>query len=225
MLDMVGFTLFLTFVGRIGPVALAATAMTFQINTLAFMPMIGFATAVSVLVGRYLGSNNPDLAARSTWSATFMTMVYMFSIAAGYWFAPEFFMYPFGAESSPAEFAQLKPLVITLLGFVAVYSLFDTGNIIFSAAVKGAGDTRFVMVVSVVLSWIILVIPSYIAIKIAPNLKGFYTAWAAITVYVCVLAVVFLLRFLHGKWKEMRVIEAAVPVLRKLPPMPTTEVD
>jgi MATE family multidrug resistance protein len=222
MLDMIGFTLFLTFIGRINALSLTATAMAFQINTLAFMPMTGFSTAVSTLVGRYLGANEPSLAVRSTWSATYMTMGYMFTIALGYWLVPGVFMYPFAAEANVVEFEQVAPIVRILLLFVAFYCLFDTGNLIFSAAVKGAGDTRFVMIVSVVFSWLILVIPSYLAVKVWTGDNALYGAWVAATAYVCVLAVVFLLRFLQGKWKSMRVIEM-VPVHGRVPSVPIPE--
>jgi len=102
-------------------------------------------------------------------------------------------------------------------------SLFDTGNIIFAAALKGAGDTRFVMRVAVILSWSIMVLPTYLVVKWG---RGLYTAWIFATIYVCVLAFVYLLRFVHGKWKSMRVIEAPPLSATSAPPaMPTTEAD
>jgi MATE family multidrug resistance protein len=222
MLDIIGWSLFLAFIGRINTLSLTATAVAFQINTLAFMPMIGFSTAVSTLVGRYLGADKPQLAARSTWSATYMTMMYMVVIAMGYWLVPDVFMWPFAANADAAQFAAIRPMVVNLLLFVGFYSLFDTGNLIFSAAVKGAGDTRFVMYMSVGLSWIVLIIPSYLAIRFAEGVRGLYWAWAAATAYVCLLAVAFMLRFIAGKWKTMRVIEAA-PRTIAIAPIPTGE--
>jgi MATE family multidrug resistance protein len=222
MLDIIGWSLFLAFIGRINMLSLTATAIAFQINTLAFMPMIGFSTAVSTLVGRYLGADTPSLAARSTWSAMGMTMAYMMAVALGYWLLPDVFMYPFAANADTAQFAMLRPLVMNLLLFVAFYSLFDSGNLIFSAAVKGAGDTRFVMIMSVVLSWVVLIAPSYLAIRLVGGLQGLYLAWTAATAYVCLLAVAFMLRFIAGKWKTMRVIEVA-PRTVAVAPIPTGE--
>ena len=222
MLDIVGWSLFLAFIGRINTLSLTATAVAFQINTLAFMPMIGFSTAVSTLVGRYLGADKPELAARSTWSAAGMTMVYMATVAAGYWLVPDVFMWPFAANADAAQFAAVRPMVVNLLFFVGFYCLFDSGNLIFSAAVKGAGDTRYVMYMSVALSWIVLIIPSYLAIRFAHGVRGLYWAWAAATTYVCLLAVVFMLRFIAGKWKTMRVIEVA-PRTVAVAPIPTGE--
>jgi len=217
MLDVLAFTLFIAFVGRISKVALTATNMAFQVNTLAFMPMIGFGIAVSTLVGQALGKNAPQLAQRTTWSAFYMTFIYMFLIALGYWFWPELFLFPFASGADPAEFKAVAPLAKTLLCFVAIYCLFDTGNIIFAAALKGAGDTRFVMLVSISLSWPMLVLPCYLAVKFqwGPH-NGLFVAWGFASGYICVLAVAFLLRFLWGKWKSMRVIEA-VPVV--VPPV------
>jgi MATE family multidrug resistance protein len=55
-LEMAGFTGFILVVGRLGTASLAATNIAFNINTLAFMPMIGFGIAISVIVGQYLGA-------------------------------------------------------------------------------------------------------------------------------------------------------------------------
>ena len=207
MLDILGFTLFIMVVGRLGTVHLAATNIAFNINTLAFMPMIGFSTAAAILVGQRLGEDRPDLAAYSTWSVLHLTSIYMGSIAFCYVVFPKLFILPFGVRANPEDFAALSHTVTVLLRFVALYSLFDTMCLVFSGALRGAGDTRFVMVVSVVISWMVMVIPSYVAIIVFG--KGLYVAWAFGTAYISLMGIVFLTRFLGGKWRSMRVIEQA----------------
>jgi MATE family multidrug resistance protein len=221
MLDVCAFALFVMFVGRVDKTGLAATSIAFSINTLAFVPMFGFSTAVSTLVGQALGRNDPAIAKRSTWSAFCLTWGYMVTIALGYVLIPQVFLYPFKAGASASEFAAIEQMVIRLLCFVAFYSLFDSGNIIFSAALKGAGDTRFVMVLTVALSWLIMVVPSWLAVKYG---RGVYLLWAFATAYVCILAIVFLLRFLEGKWTHMRVIEAVPAKVLPKPQLPTVEI-
>jgi MATE family multidrug resistance protein len=54
-LEMSAFTLFLLLVGRIGTLELAVTNISFSINTVAFMPMIGLSLATTTLVGQYIG--------------------------------------------------------------------------------------------------------------------------------------------------------------------------
>ncbi|MDP6037534.1 MAG: MATE family efflux transporter, partial [Candidatus Latescibacteria bacterium] len=66
MIEIFAFTLFILLVGRLGRVELAAATVTFNINTLAFVPMLGVGIAVSTLVGQYLGEDRPDPAERST---------------------------------------------------------------------------------------------------------------------------------------------------------------
>ena len=226
ILDMLAFTAFVFIVGRIGTIELAATNVAFQINMLAFLPMIGLSIAVSTLVGQYLGADNPDLAARATWSAFVLTFAYMAFFAVLYVTIPDLFIDPFAAKADPANFAQVRKIAIMILYFVAAYSIFDTMNLIFSSALKGAGDTRFVMLCSLGLGWTIMVIPTWILCDRGNG--GILTAWTLLSVFVVVLGFCFLYRFMKGKWRSMRVIEsptphAAVPV--NLPEVPTTEVD
>lgn len=224
MIDMLGFTAVLFLIGRLGTQQLAATNLAFNINMLAFMPMIGFNIATTTLVGQNLGRNRPEMAVRVTWSAFYMTCLYMFLIALGYVVFPEAFLKPFTMNADPAEFEAVLPLVIVLLRFVALYSLFDTMNVIFSATLRGAGDTRFVLFASVSLCWLIMVIPAYLATEVFH--LGLYAIWAATTLYVVLLGFTFLVRFLQGKWKSMRVIEPHTPTLiLPTPEIPTAEVD
>lgn len=223
MLDILGFTVFVVFIGRIDTVSFAASSMALQINTLSFMPMIGFGVATSTLVGRALGADKPQIARKTTFSAAGLTFGYMIVIAAGYWLFPNMFMLPFEAKASAQQMEAIRPIARMLLYFVSFYCLFDTGNIIFSAALKGAGDTRFVMYASLVLNWLIMVVPSWAAVTFLQGRARLYAAWLALTAYVCALAVLFLLRFLAGKWETMRVIEK-VPILPAvMPAVPTAE--
>lgn len=205
MLDILAWSLFIMLVGRLGTNALAATNLAFQVNTVVFLPMIGFSIATSTLVGHRLGENRPDLAVKTTWSAFQMTFSYMFVLAAMYLTIPDMFLLPFAAGADVVQFSQIRGVVVIMLHFVAVYSLFDGANLIFSAALKGAGDTLFVMIMSSGLSMSLMVIPTWL---ICRDGKGsIWAAWTALTVFICVLALCFLWRFLRGKWKTMRVTE------------------
>jgi multidrug resistance protein, MATE family len=212
-IDVAGFSLFLLVIGRLGMTQLAATNIAFNINTVAFMPMLGVGIAISMLVGQYLGDNKPDLAQRSAYSGFHLTFLYMTIIAASYVFLPQAYIWFFSHNADPAAFAPIASLTKTLLKFVALYCLFDTMTIVFSMAVKGAGDTRFVMTMMVVLSFFALVIPSYIAIVILH--RGIYTAWIIGTTYIILCGFGFFLRFLSGAWKTMRVIEEHENLIRE----------
>lgn len=215
MLDLLAWSLFILLIGRLGMVALGATNLAFQINSVIFLPMIGFSIATSTLVGQRLGQNRPDLAARTTWSAFQMTFIYMATLALFYVLIPNFFLAPFGAKADPAQFAEVQRQAAIMLRFVALYSLFDGANLIFSAALKGAGDTLFVMLMSSSLSITLMVAPTW---YICRDGKGsVWAAWTSLTLFICVLAFCFLARFLHGKWRTMRVTEAPPTPLATYP--------
>ena len=205
-LEMAGFSLFLLLVGRLGVTELAATTIALNINNLAFMPMLGCGFAVSVLVGQNIGRGRPDLAQKSTYSAFHLTFLYMATVAAAYVLVPGLFIAPFASGTDPERFFDIFRLTVVLLRFVAVYSLFDTLNIVFSSAVKGAGDTRYVMAMLAVISAFVMVIPTFAAVVVFGY--GLMAAWICASAYVIVLGFAFYGRFLGGRWKTMRVIES-----------------
>ena len=66
------FTLFITLVGGLGKVNQAGTMLAFNVNSVAWVPMMGMGLAVSTMVGQQLGANRPDMAGglpgrRSSW--------------------------------------------------------------------------------------------------------------------------------------------------------------
>ncbi len=214
MLDLLAWSLFVLLVGRLGITELGATNLAFQVNNVVFLPMIGFAIATSTLVGQRLGENRADLAATTTWSAFHLTFSYMSFIALLYVVVPDVFVLPFGARAEPGQFAALRSMATIMLRFVAVYSLFDAVNLIFSAALKGAGDTLFMMVASSTLGVGLMVVPTWYICRDGHG--SVWAAWAFLTAFIVILAFVFLWRFLQGRWRTMRVTEF-VPT----PPYPT----
>jgi len=157
-----------------------------------------------VLTGQALGRNDPTRARYGVRSAFDLTFVYMTAIAALFFALPQLFLAPFRAQSDPASFAAIGAITAVLLRFVAVYTLFDALNIIFSSAIKGAGDTKFVMYMIIALSLGILIIPSFVAITWLG--ASIYACWAIASTYVAALGVAFYLRYRSGKWQTMRVI-------------------
>jgi MATE family multidrug resistance protein len=175
-----------------------------------------------VLVGQHLGNNRPDLAERGVYSGFHITFLYMTSIAALYVLIPNLFLWPYASQADPESFASIRALTIVLLRFVAVYSVFDSLSLIFASAIKGAGDTWYVMFMMLALSLTVLIIPSYVALVWLG--AGIYVGWGIASTYIITLGLSFLLRFLGGKWKSMRVIEEVPPfVAAKLPESPVAE--
>lgn len=207
------FSIFLLVVGRLGSLALVATNLALNINSLAFMPVFGVGIATETLVGQRIGEKQPEIAATTTWSAFGMSACYTTAIGLLYFLCGEWLLYlhELNAEN-PADFAVAKQTTLILLRFVALYCLFDTMQIIFSCAIKGAGDTRFVMYNTLATAGL-PVIASYLGV--VKYGWGLYWCWTVLTLWVSILGIIYLARFLAGYWKKMSLVEPA--------PLPETE--
>ncbi len=86
-----------------------------------------------------------------------------------------------------------------------MYSLFDAMAVVFSSAIRGAGDTRFAMFLSVTLGALLLVLPT--AMMVRSGSAGFITSWYSVVAFLFALGLGFFARFQQGRWKSMRVIE------------------
>jgi len=128
-----------------------------------------------------------------------------------YFFFGDLLLILHGAHlEDPESFGPLRDMTVMLLKFVAIYCLFDSANIVFSFAIKGAGDTRFVLKTTFLMSGM-PVVATWVGIeKFGLGLRW---SWFVLTIWILALGVIYLLRFLAGYWREMQVIEHQVPEL------------
>lgn len=208
-LDVLVFNAFTQLVGRLGEAALGATTLTVRLNMVTFLPMMGLGHAVCILVGQRLGENRPEVAEKTTYTGLKWMFAYCAGIALVYVLLPGLLVSIFEPDPNrnPAEFASfaaIAAVVPSLMICVAIYSLADSANLTFAFALRGAGDTRFVTLITFVLAWPIMVIPTYLVVV---NGGSVYWAWVFASAHIVAMSVTFWLRFRTGKWKSMRVIE------------------
>jgi MATE family multidrug resistance protein len=204
-LDVFAFNFFIIMIGRLGRDQLAASNIVFAIDMLAFLPMIGFAIGLSTLVGQSIGRGRPEDGVQATISTLHITLAYMILVALIFVLMPRLLLDLFRTQGlTPAQFRPISDMGVVLLRFAAVYTVLDSAAVVFSGAIKGAGDTRFVMWAMLLMSLTVMVGPVFVGLEFF-GLK-LYGAWVFITAYVGVLALVFWLRFKGGKWQSMRVI-------------------
>jgi len=205
-LEIFGITFFIQMVGRLGDLELAASNIVLSIETLSFLPMVGFHVGTATLVGQAIGSGRPEDGTYATISALHITMAYMILVAVVFVVTPKPLLNLFKAQHlTMAQYEEIINLGVILMRFVAVFCFFDALNLVFSGAIKGAGDTRFIMWTIGALSLGVMIAPMYVAVEILR--AGLYTTWALATFYICALGIAFMIRYRQGKWKSMRVIE------------------
>jgi MATE family multidrug resistance protein len=203
-LDVLVFNMFTQLVGRISDAALGATTLAVRLNMIAFLPMMGLGQAVCILVGQRLGSNHPELAEKSTYTGLRWMFGYMCLVALTYVTIPGVLLALFEGNREPEKFAAIAEVVPQLLLYVAVFSLADAVNLSFAFALRGAGDTKFVTLLTFSLAWPLMVIPTFLVVTFGGSV---YWAWVFVTIHILAMSICFWFRFRSGKWKKMRVIE------------------
>lgn len=207
-IEMTAWTIFVFFIGRIGGAELAATNIAWRINGIAFFPIIGFAQAVSILVGNAQGAKRSDVAKKVVWRGLFISQLWMLLLATVFVTLPLPLLNIFNTAdpTQAAVFARLEATGVILLRFVALYCLVDAFNYIFVSALIAAGDTRWTLVASLILNAVFI-----FALFAADHWRRtLNTEWIIATAFVMVQALVWYGRFLQGKWRNFEVVEPKV---------------
>lgn len=203
-IEMLAWTVFVFFLGRLGAVELSATNIAWRINGLAFFPIIGLSQAVAILVGNAQGEKRPDLSVAVTKRGLFLGQIWMVSVAGFFVLAPRIVYGWFYSPDSytPESFAAVADLGVILLRFVALYTLVDGFNIVTLGALQAAGDTSWTLWVSLGLH-VVFVAVLLVADTLWPDI---YVEWALATGFVMFQAFVWFGRWLTGRWRHIDVI-------------------
>ena len=211
-LDVAAFTIFVLLVGRMGPIAHIASNIALSINLIAFMPMIGMGMAASILVGQYLGRNEPGNAERVGWLALRIGVVYIVFIGATFLLFPGFYINVFeGTAAGSVPFSELLKTVRILLVMLALWGVADASALILAGALKGAGDTHFVMYFQSAVAWGFLVLGQFLIVLVFK--LNIYVSWMWTLLYVIILGVGFALRFRSGRWKSIDLLDRRATIV------------
>ncbi len=203
---------FLSIVNGLGKQASAAHGIALVWEALGYLSGAAFATAAMTLVGQNLGAGRPSQAARGGWMAFGLACGVMSLMALIFYsFAPAMFAV-FCPEPADAPIIDLGVPVLRLVAF-AMPPLAST--IVFTYALRGAGDTR----VPVLFTWtgfFLVRIPlAYLLtgtsvaagpFGVVPGLGlGLLGAWWAMFADLLVRGMFFFARFARGTWQRQKV--------------------
>jgi putative MATE family efflux protein len=202
-----GHLVFLSIVNTLSEDEVAAHGIALQWESLSFLSGVAFGTAAAALVGQNLGARRPDLAARSGWTAFALGGGFMSLMGAIFFiFAPPMF----GLFCPNPEQKHMIEVGVPVLRLVALAQPFLASANIFTAALRGAGDTRR----PVLITWLGLF---GVRLPLASLLTGvgplagaglhlgLLGAWLAMFADLAVRGLFFLLRFAGGRWRHVRV--------------------
>lgn len=201
-LTITAFNLFVQAMHTYGTEVAASVTVAFNWDLVAFLPMLGMGHAVTSLVGRSVGAGDNCEARRVAYTGLKMSWVYSFSMLLLFVFGARMLVGVFLPEGGADD--EVFNLALTMLRFVSLYLLADSAQIVFVGALRGAGDTRWVMIASVLIHWVFAAVIIYLikSVQVAP-----LTAWFCFIGFLIILSLSMFLRFRGGRWTKIDMLE------------------
>jgi multidrug resistance protein, MATE family len=200
-LNTFAFNLFVQLMHGYGATVAAATTITFNWDIVSFVPMLGLGIATTAVVGQYVGAGDTEGARKSTFLALGIGWLYsgamMLLFVLG---APALVNVFSSGFSDTGEVASLARVMVRLAG---IYVMADSTQLVFAGALRGAGDTAWVMRLSAALHWVFAAVVFVLIRLVAAQPVA---VWLVFIGFVLSLGVSMYLRFRGGAWKAMRLV-------------------
>jgi len=194
LFDIAAWTLFTIGIARQEAAQAATNVIAITLIRASFMPGFAVGTAAQTLVGQYLGARDPASAARAGWTSVRIACIYMSVLGAVFLL--------FGAELFALFTAdpRVRTLGASVMRWAAIFQLGDAVQVVLSAALRGAGDTRFVMWVAAAAAWVVFVPLAWFLVE--HRGMGVEGGWLAVVAWVTALAIPLVFRFRGAKWQR-----------------------
>jgi putative MATE family efflux protein len=180
-----------------GSVVVAGYTISIRIIIFAILPSWGMANAAATLVGQNLGAKKPDRAEKSVWHAGFYNMIFLGLVAVVFIAFPRPLVGIFTSDEGVVSVAS-GALRIISYGYV-----FYAWGMVMVQAFNGAGDTVTPTILNLICFWgWQLPLAWFLAFRMNMGPNGVFTAVAVAQSTIAVLGV---LMFRRGKWKERKV--------------------
>jgi len=198
LLMRIGFMATALMAANQGTEAMAAHQVSMNLMSLAFSFGDGLQAAAVALIGHSLGAQKPDLAKEYGSTCRFMGLT--ISIILG-------FVYMFSGRALFGLFFPKEPNIVDIcvhISYVIIVTiLFQISQVIYMGCLRGAGDTKYTAMCSMLSVTVIRTVFSYVCCYIF--LWGIIGIWMGILAdhfsrYICAST-----RFKQGKWVNIKI--------------------
>ena len=183
-------------VARFGADALAGYTIAIRIIVFAILPSWGMSNAAATLVGQNLGAQRPDRAEQAVWRTGFYNMAFLGCVAIVFITFARPIVMQFTSE--PA----VQTVAADCLRFVSYGYVFYAWGMVMVQAFNGAGDTATPTLINIGCYWLWQIPLAYVLSSTAMGPRGIFLA---ILISESTLAVVGMLAFRRGGWKNQKV--------------------
>lgn len=180
-----------------GAAAIAGYTLAIRIIVFAILPSWGLSNAAATLVGQNLGAGKPERAEKSVWLAGVYNMVFLGLTGLVFILFAEPLIALFSPDPEVMRFGA-SCLRIVSYGYV-----FYAYGMVMVQAFNGAGDTLTPTIINFVCYWLFQIPLAYaLAHRFGFGTTGVF---AAIPLAESLVAVLGVLAFRRGKWKEKKI--------------------
>jgi len=188
-----GDVLLIWIIAPFGTLAVAAHSLTCRLEMFIMAIAIGIGGGAAVLIGQNLGAGKPERAERSGWIAVGFVEFFIVAFGAAILLWAEHIMGIFTNEPELVEMGSLF-LRIAVAGYLLMGVVFVLQN-----GIAGAGDTMTTMIVSIGMTWVVLLPLAFFLPGVAD--LGVYGVRWAIVGGAFAGAIALMAYFLMGRWK------------------------
>ena len=157
------FVLVTALAGMLDPISSAAHQIALNMSGVAFMIPLGLSSAGAVRVGHAVGSGDRARAAAAGWTAILLVVIMMAITGLTFVLVPGHLIGAFSTHE------LVLSVGTSLLFLAAVFQLFDGIQVVITGTLRGLGDTRTAMIVTLVAHWLLGLPVSY--------MLGFVLGW------------------------------------------------
>ena len=190
-----GLFAFSSIIARLGTIQFATHQISMSLSQLIFSFADGLGVASSSLVGQGLGMRRPDL------STVYGKIGQRCSMLIGFTLSLLLVIFRRPLYGLFTDDAEVIALGMRLCYFVAAVCMIQTSQVVISGCLRGAGDSRYVAVTSLVSIGTFRVGLSYLLCY--PLGIGVYGAWIGFLVDQCTRLVLNYTRFHRGGWTKI----------------------
>jgi putative MATE family efflux protein len=193
-----GVLLYTKIVLLYGTISYAAHQVGLSIESFSFLPGYGLAIAASTMVGQSIGAGKYTRAKIENWEANRIAAVIMAAMGI------VFFFFPYGLLRAFTQDTGVIALGTLFLKIVALLQIPLALTMVLAGSLRGAGDTRFIMVATMIGMWAVRVPIAYVT-GVWMQVELVYV-WSAMVADWTVRMVLLLWRYRAERWRKIQVI-------------------
>ncbi len=197
LLMRIGFMLTAIMAADQGTAAMATHQVGMNIMNLSFSFGDGFQATAVALIGRSLGQKDKELAREYGRTCRMLGGIIAVCLAVAYFFGGRALMSAFFDDAYTIDIGTNLTRVIMFIVIIQI------GQVIYNGCLRGAGDTLYTAVVSIVSVTVVRTLGSYLGGYVFD--LGIVGIWLGILADQIARYILGSVRFKQGKWTEIRI--------------------